>query len=268
MRLRGSLTIATCDQPEAVCITVRIRSRLSEDTRFARHDRLSRSRIRRDFILSFLSCSSGGVDGVAQSLMLKRRWMRRTLAAVGLLAVLMLLVSLWAIVQLRSSLPRLQARSRLLSFLLPSTGRATHGVPTLTGRTRADLAWALGYLHAQERFFQMDGQRRLAAGELAELAGAAVLEARPGASPASLPRPCQSSTGRHDSGRTCRPGRLRWWDESGLERFGNAPFEYMLLRSTPAPWTAEDSVLTVTRCTSTCRRRWTTERRRARSRKP
>jgi penicillin amidase len=48
-------------------------------------------------------------------------------------------------------------------------------VPTLSGRTRADLAWALGYLHAQERFFQMDLQRRTAAGELSELVGRAAL---------------------------------------------------------------------------------------------
>ena len=34
--------------------------------------------------------------------------MRRILAAVGTLAVLVLLASLWALVQLRSSLPRLE----------------------------------------------------------------------------------------------------------------------------------------------------------------
>src|SRR3712207_9362868 len=108
--------------------------------------------------------------------MLKQRWMRRTLAAIVALAVLTLLVSLWAIVQLRSSLPLLEGlvtASELSGAV--TVARDAHGVPTLTGRTRADLAWTLGYLHAQERFFQMDGQRRLAAGELAELAGAAVL---------------------------------------------------------------------------------------------
>jgi penicillin amidase len=31
----------------------------------------------------------------------------------------------------------------------------------------------------------------------------------------------------------------------GLSNLGTAPFEYMFLRSTPAPWTAEDTVLTV-----------------------
>src|SRR5215210_5574657 len=102
--------------------------------------------------------------------------MRRILAAMGMLAILVLLVSLWAIVRLRSSLPLLEGTVRASELSASVTvARDAHGVPTLTGRTRADLAWVLGYLHAQERFFQMDGQRRLAAGELAELAGAAVL---------------------------------------------------------------------------------------------
>ena len=74
--------------------------------------------------------------------------------------------------------------------------RATpQGVPTLPGRTRADLAWALGYLHGQERFFQMDGQRRTAAGELSDLVGRAALG---GTGPPTAPLPAP---------RGRRPGR-------------------------------------------------------------
>ena len=39
------------------------------------------------------------------------------------------------------------------------------------------MVWALGYVHAQERFFEMDLMRRQAAGELAELFGSAALPA-------------------------------------------------------------------------------------------
>ena len=93
--------------------------------------------------------------------------MRRALAVVGATAVLVLLASLWALAQLRSSLPLLEGTVTASGLSTPVTvARDAHGVPTLTGRTRADLAWVLGYLHAQERFFQMDGQRRLAAGGL------------------------------------------------------------------------------------------------------
>src|SRR5262245_34395877 len=50
------------------------------------------------------------------------------------------------------------------------------GVPTITGSTREDVARALGFLHAQDRFFQMDLQRRQPAGELSALVGARALE--------------------------------------------------------------------------------------------
>jgi penicillin G amidase len=183
---------------------------------------------------------------MAQSRVLRRPWMRRALAVVGVLAVLVLLASLWALVQLRSSLPLLEGTVTASELSASVTvARDAHGVPTLTGRTRADLAWVLGYLHAQERFFQMDGQRRLAAGELAELAGTAVLmqdrehrlhrfRTRATAVLAAMTPDEQAVLDAYVSG-----------VNRGLSDLGAAPFEYMFLRSTPAPWTAEDTLLTV-----------------------
>jgi penicillin amidase len=49
--------------------------------------------------------------------------------------------------------------------------RDEQGQATLTADNRTDLAFATGYIHAQERFFQMDLSRRLASGELSELFG-------------------------------------------------------------------------------------------------
>ena len=49
--------------------------------------------------------------------------------------------------------------------------RDGQGIPTITGSDRQDVAYATGYLHAQDRFFQMDLLRRSAAGELAALIG-------------------------------------------------------------------------------------------------
>ena len=47
--------------------------------------------------------------------------------------------------------------------------RDARGVPVVRGSSRLDVARATGFLHAQERFFQMDLLRRSAAGELAEI---------------------------------------------------------------------------------------------------
>lgn len=46
------------------------------------------------------------------------------------------------------------------------------GIPTINASSLSDLAYAQGYLHAQERFFQMDATRRQASGTASELFGA------------------------------------------------------------------------------------------------
>ncbi|MBR7744843.1 penicillin acylase family protein [Phycicoccus sp. BSK3Z-2] len=54
--------------------------------------------------------------------------------------------------------------------------RDDSGVPHIYGDSITDLARAQGYVHAQERFFQMDLRRHITAGRLSELVGAAGLE--------------------------------------------------------------------------------------------
>lgn len=49
------------------------------------------------------------------------------------------------------------------------------GVPTIVARNDFDLAYLLGYVHARDRFFQMDYLRRVASGTVAELVGEAGL---------------------------------------------------------------------------------------------
>lgn len=50
------------------------------------------------------------------------------------------------------------------------------GVPHISADNEADLYRALGYVHAQDRLFQMELMRRLARGELAEVLGAKLVE--------------------------------------------------------------------------------------------
>src|SRR5258708_4312548 len=53
--------------------------------------------------------------------------------------------------------------------------RDAHGVPSIAAESRHDLYMALGFVHAQDRLFQMDMQRRLGAGRLSEAVGAAAV---------------------------------------------------------------------------------------------
>ena len=101
---------------------------------------------------------------------------RRRLRVTGIVAGVLLAGSAglggWFYGRLRASLPQLDGNARLPGLAAPVTvTRDALGVPTLRGANRNDLARALGYVHAQDRFFQMDTLRRRAAGELAELFG-------------------------------------------------------------------------------------------------
>jgi penicillin G amidase len=53
--------------------------------------------------------------------------------------------------------------------------RDSYGVPHIYGRTSEDLFFAQGFVHAQDRFWQMEFSRRISAGRLSELFGKQVL---------------------------------------------------------------------------------------------
>jgi penicillin amidase len=99
---------------------------------------------------------------------------RRSLIGLLLLALL-LAMTLWAL--LRASLPQLDGRIELPGLSAPlSLARDSLGTAVLQGENRLDLARGLGFVHAQERFFEMDLSRRSAAGELAALFGPQAVE--------------------------------------------------------------------------------------------
>ena len=94
--------------------------------------------------------------------------MRRVLRASGILLAALVLAAggggLWLRAKLAASLPLTAGEHRLHGLAAPLViQRDALGVPTIRGASRVDVARGLGFLHAQERFFQMDLQRRLAA---------------------------------------------------------------------------------------------------------
>ena len=95
--------------------------------------------------------------------------MKRLFYVAGLLVVLCAIL-IYALA--RASLPWLEGR-RVLKGLSTevSVDRDDLGVPTIEGSSRVDVARATGFLHAQDRFFQMDLMRRRSAGELSALFG-------------------------------------------------------------------------------------------------
>ncbi|MEX2963584.1 penicillin acylase family protein [Microbulbifer sp. TYP-18] len=171
------------------------------------------------------------------------RWLTFVgLTVVGVLVLAVAVTWIW----LRGSLPLLEGELETGQLNSPATiYRDTQGIPLIESEDRSSIAFALGFLHAQERFFQMDLLRRNSAGELSELFGAVALE---------HDREIRLHQFRQRAERNIKamsPTHRRILKKyvqgvnSGLQQLGRPPWEYALLRRQPKPWTAADSMLTI-----------------------
>jgi penicillin G amidase len=82
-----------------------------------------------------------------------------------------------AVVSIRRSLPDYDGRAALPGLTSDvDVRRDSQGVPQVYADTSEDLFRAQGYVHAQDRFFEMDFRRHLTAGRLAEWFGRDLVE--------------------------------------------------------------------------------------------
>src|SRR5579863_5649041 len=164
----------------------------------------------------------------------------------GLLITLLLLGTLALYALLRASLPALDGSVRANELSAPvSIARDRLGVVTVTAGSRTDLAFATGFMHAQDRFFQMDLSRRLAAGELAELVGAAALEQDRSARKFRFRTVAHSVLTQTDPAQRAIVEAYARGVNAGLASLRSRPWEYWLLGASPAPWRPEDTILVV-----------------------
>jgi penicillin amidase len=163
-------------------------------------------------------------------------------AAAGL--ALLLLAIVYAV--LAAALPRRAGEASVPGLAAPvAVTLDARAVPTVRGESFLDVLRAQGYLHAQERFFQMDLLRRSSAGELSELFGERALAADLGQ------RPFGYRERALDLRATLPAEHKAWLDaytegvNAGLADLGARPPEYWLAGARPRPWTAEDTLLVV-----------------------
>jgi penicillin amidase len=166
------------------------------------------------------------------------------LSVLSVLLVIVLAAVGWGWWQMRGSLAQLDGERAVAGLAAPvKIERDALGVPTITGATRPDVARALGFLHAQDRFFQMDLLRRSGAGELAEVFGAMAVP---------LDRSHRLHGFRRTAGQVVAaldPAERAVLDaytagvNAGLAALPKPPWEYLVLRTAPQPWRAEDSLL-------------------------
>jgi len=171
------------------------------------------------------------------------RWISRTLLAALLLLLIGCIVIWFA---LRASLPQLDGDYAVTGISSAvSIERDANGAPSIHAADRTDLAFAIGFAHGQDRFFQMDLSRRNAAGELAELIGSVALPQDRRARLHRFRARAQRVLEAH--GDQDRAILQAYADgvNAALDAMSGRPFEYQLLRSEPQRWTPADSLLVV-----------------------
>lgn len=162
----------------------------------------------------------------------------------------------------RSSFPALLIQTLLLSIFLvfvqsawaedfnfPGLSGAVtvyedqFGIPTIKGDAELDVVFVQGYLHARDRFFQMDRDRKGAAGRAAELLGEAALASDVQLRTLGLGRAATKTWSALDA-------ETKGWLQAyanGINTYLNnnpLPPEYTVLEITRTdPWTPLDSVL-------------------------
>jgi penicillin amidase len=161
-------------------------------------------------------------------------------------AALLLLAALAAWLALRASLPQLEGEAELEGLTATvSIERDALGVPVIRGATREDVARATGYVHAQDRLFQMDLLRRTGAGELAALLGPVLLERDRRIRLHQFRRTARAVLAALTPGERALLEAYAAGVNAALAAMRVKPFEYLLLREDPAPWRPEDTLLVV-----------------------
>ena len=156
--------------------------------------------------------------------------------------VVALVIAGGGFIALRTSLPTTDGRIVVAGLHGEvSIIRDTDGVPTITAKDDDDMAFGLGYAHAQDRLFQMELQRRYGAGRLAEIFGSAAVPIDTQMRVLGLYRAAQAAF-----------DQLSPQVQQGIKAYCagvNAylatrgtllPPEFLLLRFSPEPWTPAD----------------------------
>ena len=160
------------------------------------------------------------------------------------IATLVAVAGLAVYLTLRASLPQLdgEVAAPTLQAAHDRARRAGHADDPRA--SRRDLAFATGYAHGQDRFFQMDLMRRAAAGELAELLGKPVLELDEKYRIHDFRRIAQRDRAGQRRGRSRAARCLRRRSQLRSDRTpARGRGSTRCCASEPVPWRVEDSVL-------------------------
>ncbi len=145
----------------------------------------------------------------------------------------------------RAVQPQLEGELRLAGLPGPvEVRRDAEGVPHIRAQREAEAQYALGFVHAQDRLWQMEVNRRVAAGRLAEILGAPALDADRFLRTLGVRRAAEAQWKNLDA-----PTRALYTAYAAgvnaylAQRAGPLPPEFLLTRApAPEPWSPVDSL--------------------------
>jgi penicillin G amidase len=171
------------------------------------------------------------------------RWFRALLMLIVIIVAGGVIAAWWLLAGSRAQLDGEQSLSGLGHAVTIS--RDALGTATITGQSRDDITYALGYVHAQERFFPMDLMRRVAAGELSELVGPAALNTDINHRRQRLRTVAEAAYAALPADQKHMLDRYRDGVNAGLTHLREKPWEYLLLGAQPKPWRSADTLLVI-----------------------
>ena len=175
---------------------------------------------------------------------------RKLLLALAVLLLLILLVPpLTFYCRARHALPQYDGEARAAGLQQPvRILRDERAVPHIYAKSSDDLLFAQGYVHAQERLWQMDLSRRAARGRLAEVLGPGAVEFDKenrilglGAA-ADRAAAALDPEARRELEAYARGVNAFLEQHPGSPLTAGLPVEFALLRYRPEPWTPADSL--------------------------
>ncbi|MGT2508513.1 penicillin acylase family protein [Cupriavidus basilensis] len=173
------------------------------------------------------------------------RWLKRLAWLVLMPAVLVVVGTLGAYVWYRQASQPLTAGTLKLPGLRESVSivRDRHAVPHIKAANAQDAYFALGFVHAQDRLWQMQMNKRIAAGRLAEILGPPALDTDRFLRTLGVRRNAeailaQSSDETHAALQAYADGVNAYIDG----RKGPLPPEFLILRTQPEHWEPADSL--------------------------
>ncbi|MCY4260133.1 MAG: penicillin acylase family protein, partial [Rhodobacteraceae bacterium] len=169
---------------------------------------------------------------------------RLSLVVIGLFAILSVIL----IVLMKSSLPDYDRSHRVTGIDGPvEIIRNNYNVPHIFGTTDADAYFGLGFVHAQDRLWQMIINRQFVQGRLSEIFGARTLNADKLMHNLEL-YPLARETLKHQDAYTqtalaaYAAGVNAWMNYLRDKRFGRGAPEFYLFDAELRPWTPVDSL--------------------------